>query len=113
MRPRLGLLVGVLALVSGEAFATCRSPSSACNVIGYCLYDREPRRLNDRARINQGIDERNGNLVWAGTEACARDMSVRDFDDLTHSCSDDDYWSLAKGVREAGEGGYRDYCRVR
>ena len=47
---------------------------------------------------------RNGKIVWAGAEACARDLNIkRQWDSWVRECSDLEYVSIAKVVIELGK----------
>jgi hypothetical protein len=51
------------------------------------------------------VRTRNGKIVWAGAEACARDLG-RQWDDWTRQCSDIEYVLIAKVEMEIGKA----YC---
>jgi hypothetical protein len=54
------------------------------------------RSNKDTELIREGLRTRNGKMVWAGAEACARDLSKRrQWDNWTRECSDVEYVSIA------------------
>jgi len=55
-------------------------------------------------RIREGVRTRNGKIMWAGAEACARDLGrKRQWDNWARECSDLEYVSIAKVKMEIGE----------
>jgi hypothetical protein len=55
-------------------------------------------------QIREGVRTRNGKIVWAGAEACARDLNrKRQWDSWVRECSDLEYVSIAKVVIELGK----------
>jgi len=55
----------------------------------------------------EGVTARNGKMVFAGAEACARDFGKkRQWDKWTRGCSDVEYVTIARVEMEIG----KDYC---
>ena len=95
----LVIAVSSVAFGAGYARAGCADPRATCAMMEACIYDGEPRRVDDRARIRQGVETGNGNLVWQGLDACQVDKNQKDgFDKASGGCSDADYLDLAKRV---------------
>jgi hypothetical protein len=97
------LLLGSV-LIAPPAAAVCKSPKNICKHVDECL-----QRISDSAskaaeQIREGVRNRNGKTVWAGAEACARDLGTkRQWDDWTRQCSDLEYVSIAKVEMEIGK----------
>jgi hypothetical protein len=61
----------------------------------------------DAERIREGVRTRDGKMVFAGAEACARDLGKkRQWDKWTRGCSDVEYVTIAKVEMEIG----KDHC---
>jgi len=68
-----------------------------------CL-QRTPDPNKDAERIREGVKTRNGNMVRAGSEACARDLGKkRQWDGWARGCTDLEYVSIAKVEMELGK----------
>ena len=91
----------VLALIATPtAHAVCGSPKNICMHIDDCLQ----RTNKDVDQIKEGVRTRNGKMVGAGAEACARDLGrKRQWDGWTRQCSDLEYVSIAKVEMEMGK----------
>ena len=86
------------------AHAVCKSPKNICKHIDDCLQRPDNE---DAERIKEGVRTRNGKMVWAGAEACARDLGrKKQWDNWTRECSDLEYVSIAKVEMEIGKA----YC---
>src|SRR5262249_29522377 len=82
--------------------AVCRSPKNICKHIDDCLHQTSNNK--DAVQIREGVRTRNGKIVWAGAEACARDLNIkRQWDSWVRECSDLEYVSIAKVVIELGK----------
>jgi hypothetical protein len=87
------------------AHAVCRSPKNICKHIDDCLERGSGNK--DAERIREGVRTRDGKMVFAGAEACARDFGKkRQWDSWTRGCSDVEYFAIAKVEMEIG----KDYC---
>src|SRR6516165_12158430 len=55
------------------------------------------RTNKDADQIKESVRTRNGKMVWAGAEACARNLGrKRQWDNWARECSDLEYVSIAK-----------------
>jgi hypothetical protein len=87
-----------------SAHAVCRSPKNICKHIDDCLQRTSDPNNKDAERIREGVRTRNGKMVWAGAEACARDLGrKRQWDNWARECSDLEYVSIAKVEMEIGK----------
>jgi hypothetical protein len=95
-----GSLVLATLIAAPSAHAACRSPKSICKHIDDCLQ----RTNKDADQIKEGVRTRNGKMVWAGAEACARDLGrKRQWDGWARECSDLEYLSIARVEMEVGK----------
>jgi hypothetical protein len=99
------LLATLLILIAVPAAdAVCRSPKNICKHIDDCLQRTSDPNNKDAERIREGVRTRNGKMVWAGAEACARDLGrKRQWDNWARECSDVEYVSIAKVEMEIGK----------
>jgi transposase len=94
-------------LIAAPAAAVCKSPRSICKHIDECLQRTSDPNNKAAEQIREGVKTRSGKIVWAGAEACARDLGrKRQWDDWTRQCSDVEYVSIAKVEMEIGKA----YC---
>src|SRR5204862_7777198 len=66
------LLLSILS--AAPAAAVCNSPRSICKHIDECLQRTSEPNNKAAEEIKEGVRTRNGKIVWAGAEACARDL---------------------------------------
>jgi len=98
----LGILLLATLIAAPAAHAVCRSPKNICKHIDDCLHQTSNNK--DAVQIREGVRTRNGKIVWAGAEACARDLNrKRQWDSWVRECSDLEYVSIAKVVIELGK----------
>ena len=98
-----GSIVLAILIVAPGAYAVCRSPKNICKHIDDCVQ----RANKDADQIKDGVRTRNGKMVWAGAEACARDLGKKgDWDNWSRGCADVEYVSIAKVEMELG----KSYC---
>ena len=98
--PVFGSIVLAILIATPAAHAVCRSPKNICKHIDDCLQ----RTNKDADQIKEGVRTRNGKVVWAGAEACARDLGrKREWDGWARKCSDLEYVSIAKVEIELGK----------
>jgi hypothetical protein len=103
----LGSLVLATLIGTPTAHAVCASPRNICKHIDDCLQRTSGPDNKDAERIIEGVSARNGKMVFAGAEACARDFGKkRQWDKWTRGCSDVEYVTIAKVEMEIG----KDYC---
>jgi hypothetical protein len=96
------LLAALIA--APAAHAVCRSPKNICKHIDDCLQRTSDPNNQDAERIREGVKTRNGKIVWAGAEACARDLGrKRQWDNWARGCSDVELVSIAKVEMEIGK----------
>jgi hypothetical protein len=97
----------VLASLMGTptAHAVCASLKNICKHIDDCLQAGPNNK--DAERMREGVRTRDGKMVFAGAEACARDLGKkRQWDKWTRGCSDVEYVTIAKVEMEIG----KDHC---
>jgi hypothetical protein len=95
-----GSLVLVTLIAAPAAHAVCRSPKNICKHIDDCLQINK----NEAEQIREGVRTRNGRMVWAGAEACARDLDRKtQWDKWARGCSHVEYVSIAKVDMEIGK----------
>jgi hypothetical protein len=78
--PRFVFGVAVLAtllVAAPAAYAACRSPKNICKHFDDCLQRTSGSNNKDADGIRAGVKARNGQLVLAGAEACARDLGKK------------------------------------
>ena len=100
------ILVSLLlsTLIAVPAAAVCRSPKNICKHIYGCLERTSDQNDKTAEQIREGVRTRNGKIVWAAAEACARDLGrKRQWDGWTRQCSDLEYVSIAKVEMEMGK----------
>jgi hypothetical protein len=91
-------------LTAPPAAAVCKSPKKICKHIDECLQRSSNPNNKAAEQIREGVKSRNGKIVWAGAEACARDLGrKKQWDDWTRQCSDVEYVSIAKVEMEIGK----------
>jgi hypothetical protein len=94
-------------LLAAPAAAVCKSPKNICRHIDECLQRISDSNNKAAEQIRDGVRTRNGKIVWAGADACARDLGrKKQWDDWTRQCSDVEYVSIAKVEMEIGKA----YC---
>ena len=99
-----GSLVLATLIGTPTAHAVCTSPKNICKHIDDCLQRTSDPGNKDAERIREGVRTRNGKMVWAGAEACARDLGrKRQWDAWARECSDLEYVSIAKVEMELGK----------
>src|SRR5262249_38444966 len=75
-----GSLILAILIAAPAAHAVCKSPKNICKHIDDCLQRTSDN--TDAQRIREGVRARNGNMVGAGAEACARDLGrKKEWDD--------------------------------
>jgi hypothetical protein len=73
-RSLIGSFVLATLIAAPTAHAVCRSPKNICKHIDDCLQRTSDPDNKDAERIREGVRARNGKMVWAGAEACAREL---------------------------------------
>ncbi len=99
-----GSLVLATLIGTPTAHAVCTSPKNICKHIDDCLQRTSRPDNKDAERIRGGVRTRDGKMVLAGAEACARDLGrKKQWDDWVRECSDVEYVSIAKVDMEIGK----------
>ena len=102
-----GSLVLATLIGAPAAHAVCTSPKSICKHIDDCLQQTSPPDNKNAERIREGVRTRDGKVVLAGAEACARDPGrKKQWDAWTRGCADVEYVAIAKVEMEIGKA----YC---
>jgi hypothetical protein len=99
-----GIVVLATALVAAPAaHAICKSPKNICKHFDDCL-QRTSDPNKDADGIRAGVKARNGQIVLAGAEACARDLGKKQqWDKWARGCSELEFVQLAKVGLELGK----------
>ena len=99
-----GSLVLATLIAAPSAHAACRSPKNICKHFDDCLQRTSDPDNKDADGIRAGVKARNGQIVLAGAEACARDLGrKRQWDGWARECSDLEYLSIARVEMEVGK----------
>jgi hypothetical protein len=94
------------AVAAPAAYAACRSPKNICKHFDDCLQRTSDSNNKDADGIRAGVKARNGQIVLAGAEACARDLGRKQqWDKWARGCSELEFVQIAKGAdkRDAQE----------
>jgi hypothetical protein len=104
MRFVFGMVVlGPFLIAAPAAHAACRSPKNICKHLDECL-QRTSDPNKDADGIRAGVKARNGQIVSAGAEACARDLGKkRQWDEWARGCSELEFVQMAKVGLELGK----------
>jgi hypothetical protein len=68
------VVLATLLITAPAAHAACRSPKNICKHFDDCLQRTSDPNDKDTDGIRAGVKTRNGQIVLAGAEACARDL---------------------------------------
>ena len=99
-----GSVVLATLIAAPAAHAVCKSPKNICKHIDDCLKRTSDPNNKDAEQIQDGVRTRNGKMVWAGAEACARDLDrKKEWDSWARECSDFEYVTIAKVEIELGK----------
>ena len=98
-----GMAVVAILLVTAPAAHACRSPKNICKHLDDCLQrTSDPNKDADGRRA--GVKARNGQIVSAGAEACARDLGKKQqWDEWARGCSELEFVQMANVGLELGE----------
>ena len=106
----MGLFVfGMVALATllitvPAAHAVCRSPKNICKHLDDCMQRTSDPNNKDADGIRAGVKARNGQIVSAGAEACARDLGKKQqWDKWASGCSELEFIQIAKVGLELGK----------
>jgi hypothetical protein len=82
------MVVATLLIATPVAHAACRSPKNICKHFDDCLQQTSDPTNKDADGIRAGVKSRNGQIVLAGAEACARDLGrKKQWDKWARGCS--------------------------
>ena len=96
-----GMVVLATLIAVPAAHAACRSPKNICKHFDDCLQRTNHR---DADGIRAGVKARNGQIVLAGAEACARDLGKKQqWDKWARGCSELEFFQIAKVGLELGK----------
>jgi hypothetical protein len=68
------VVLATLLIAAPAAHSACRSPKNICKHFFDCLQRTSDPNNKDVDGIRAGVKARNGQMVLAGAEACARDL---------------------------------------
>jgi hypothetical protein len=68
------VVLATLLIAAPAAHAACKSPKNVCKHFDDCLQRTSDPNNKDADGIRAGVKVRNGQIVLAGAEACARDL---------------------------------------
>ena len=93
-----GVIVLAISLIAAPAaHAVCRSPKNICKHFNNCLQQASDHNNKDAEDIRVGVKSRNGQIVLAGAEACARDLGTKQqWDKWARACSELEFVEIAR-----------------
>jgi len=95
------VVLATLLIAAPAAHAACRSPKNICKHFDDCLQRTKHR---DADGIRAGVKARNGQIVLAGAEACARDLGRKQqWDKWARGCSELEFVQIARVELELGK----------
>jgi hypothetical protein len=98
------LLIAALIAAPVVAHAACRSPKNICKHFDDCLQRTSDPNNKDAEDIRAGVKARNGQVVLAGAEACARDLGRKQqWDKWARGCSELEFVQIARVELELGK----------
>jgi hypothetical protein len=97
------VVLATLLIAAPAAHAACRSPKNICRHFDDCLQRTSDPNNKDADGIRAGVKARNGQIVLAGAEACARDLGRKQqWDKWARGCSELEVVQIAKVGLELG-----------
>jgi hypothetical protein len=98
------VVLATLLVAAPAAHAACRSPKNICKHFDDCLQRTSDPNNKDADGIRAGVKARNGQIVLAGAEACARDLGKKQqWDKWARGCSELEFVQIAKVGLELGK----------
>jgi hypothetical protein len=98
------VVLATLLIAAPLAHAACRSPKNICKHLDGCLQRTSDSNNKDADGIRAGVKARNGQIVLAGAEACARDLGRKQqWDKWARGCSELEFVQIAKVQLELGK----------
>ena len=98
------VVLATLLIAAPAAHAACRSPKNICKHFDDCLQRTSDSNTKDADGIRAGVKARNGQIVLAGAEACARDLGRKQqWDKWARGCSELEFVQIARAELELGK----------
>jgi len=98
------VVLATLLIAAPAAHAACTSPKNICKHLDECLQRTSDPNNKDADGIRAGVKARNGQIVSAGAEACARDLGKKQqWDEWARGCSELEFFQMAKVGLELGK----------
>jgi hypothetical protein len=98
------VVLASLMIAASAAHAACRSPKNICKHFDDCLRRTSDPNNKDADGIREGVKARNGQIVLAGAEACARDLGRKQqLDKWARGCSELELVQIARVELELGK----------
>ena len=98
------VVLATLLIATPVAHAACKSPKNICKHFDDCLQQTSDPNNKDADGIRAGVKARNGQIVLAGAEACARDLGRKQqWDKWARGCSELEFVQIAKVQLELGK----------
>src|SRR5262249_44886203 len=98
------VILATLLIAAPAAHAACRSPKNICKHLDDCLQRTSDLNNKDADGIRAGVKARNGQIVLAGAEACARDLGRKQqWDKWARGCSALEFVQIARVELELGK----------
>jgi hypothetical protein len=97
-------VLATFLIAAPAAHAACRSPKNICKHLDECLQRTSDPNNKDADGIRAGVKARNGQIVSASAEACARDLGKKQqWDEWARGCSELEFFQMAKVGLELGK----------
>jgi hypothetical protein len=91
------VVLATLLIAAPAAHAACRSPKNICKHFDECVQRTPDPNNKDADGIRAGVKARNGQIVLAAAEGCARDLGRKQqWDKWARGCSDSSLSKLAR-----------------
>ena len=95
------VVLATLLIPVPAAHAVCRSPKNICKHIDDCLHRTSDSNNENADGIRAGVKARNGQIVSASAEACARTLDRKQqWDKWARGCSEVEFVQMAKVAME-------------
>lgn len=97
-------VLATLSIAAPAALAACTSPKNICKHFDDCLKRTSDPDNKDADGIRAGVKARNGQIVSASAEACARALGRKQqWDKWARGCSELEFVQIAKVGMELGK----------
>ena len=98
------VVLATLLIAAPAAHAACKSPKNICKHFDDCLQQTSDPNNKDVDDIRAGVKARNGQIVLAGAEACARDLGRKQqWNKWARGCSVLELVQIARAELELGK----------